>query len=92
MIVLADLDATLSLIPLSEPRGSPRGRIAVGFMTNNQGLSIAEYVRQQVSDLIGEASKPLPQPQDVVLYGFGRIGRLMARLLIEKAGGGDVLR
>lgn len=68
------------------------GRIAVGFMTNNQGLSIAEYVRQQVADLIGEASKPLPQPQDVVLYGFGRIGRLMARLLIEKAGGGDVLR
>jgi glyceraldehyde 3-phosphate dehydrogenase len=28
----------------------------------------------------------------VVLYGFGRIGRLMARLLIEKSGGGDVLR
>lgn len=28
----------------------------------------------------------------VILYGFGRIGRLMARLLIEKTGGGDVLR
>ena len=34
----------------------------------------------------------MTQPRDVVLYGFGRIGRLMARLLIEKAGGGDVLR
>ena len=29
---------------------------------------------------------------DVVLYGFGRIGRLLARLLIEKAGGGHGLR
>jgi len=28
----------------------------------------------------------------VVLYGFGRIGRLLARLLIEKTGGGDCLR
>ena len=30
--------------------------------------------------------------QDVVLYGFGRIGRLMARLLIEKTAGGDAMR
>jgi len=27
-----------------------------------------------------------------VLYGFGRIGRLLARLLIEKTGGGETLR
>ena len=27
----------------------------------------------------------------MVLYGFGRIGRLLARLLIEKTGGGDQL-
>jgi hypothetical protein len=27
-----------------------------------------------------------------VLYGFGRIGRLLARILIEKTGGGDGLR
>ena len=26
------------------------------------------------------------------LYGFGRIGRLLARILIEKTGGGDGLR
>ena len=36
--------------------------------------------------------QPLETPRDVVLYGFGRIGRLVARLLIEKAAGGDVLR
>lgn len=31
-------------------------------------------------------------PRDVVLYGFGRIGRLLARELISKAGAGKQLR
>lgn len=32
------------------------------------------------------------QPKDVVLYGFGRIGRLLARELMSKTGKGDQLR
>jgi glyceraldehyde 3-phosphate dehydrogenase len=32
------------------------------------------------------------QPKDVVLYGFGRIGRLLARELMSKMGQGDQLR
>jgi glyceraldehyde 3-phosphate dehydrogenase len=32
------------------------------------------------------------EPQDVVLYGFGRIGRLLARLLIETSGPNAKLR
>lgn len=32
------------------------------------------------------------QPRDVVLYGFGRIGRLAARELIKQAGKGQQLR
>jgi glyceraldehyde 3-phosphate dehydrogenase len=32
------------------------------------------------------------QPKDVVLYGFGRIGRLLARELMSKSGKGDQLR
>lgn len=31
-------------------------------------------------------------PQDVVLYGFGRIGRLLARLMIERQGKANKLR
>ncbi|GAB2643569.1 glyceraldehyde-3-phosphate dehydrogenase [Vibrio panuliri] len=31
-------------------------------------------------------------PRDVVLYGFGRIGRLLTRLLVEKSGPGYPLR
>lgn len=70
------------------------GRLAVRYYDKGAGeaLSIEEYVAQELSDLIGSEAKPLEQPQDVVLYGFGRIGRLMARILIDKTDGGDCLR
>ena len=55
-------------------------------------VDLQDYVSHQVEELIVSTRKPLKEPLDVVLYGFGRIGRLMARLLIEKTGGGDTLR
>jgi glyceraldehyde 3-phosphate dehydrogenase len=69
------------------------GRIAVMYEDGPKadGISIEDFVRSQVADLINDET-PAPEPRDVVLYGFGRIGRLMARLLIEKTGGGDNLR
>ncbi len=69
------------------------GRIAVMYEeVKKGGMLVEEFVRRQVADLIGVRSKPIGEPRDVVLFGFGRIGRLMARLLIEKTGGGDTLR
>lgn len=70
------------------------GRIAVNYYDKGQGqgLTVEEYVRQELADDIGSTAKPLEKPQDVVLYGFGRIGRLMARILIDKTDGGDGLR
>lgn len=55
-------------------------------------ISVEEFVKDQCKHVIDRHVKPLQEPQDVILYGFGRIGRLMARLLIEKTGGGDQLR
>ena len=54
--------------------------------------SYQPYAREQCQEVIGRHIKPLDEPQDIVLYGFGRVGRLLARLLIEKTGGGDQLR
>ena len=54
--------------------------------------NLTEFLQNEVGDDIGVTRKPLPEPQDVVLYGFGRIGRLLARLLVEKTGSGDMLR
>jgi len=69
------------------------GRIAVAYFDKGmgEGLSIEDYVRREVADLIG-AQEVTHEPVDVVLYGFGRIGRLMARILIDKTDGGANLR
>lgn len=49
------------------------------------------FLREELSSVIGHTGERR-QGRDVVLYGFGRIGRLLARILIEKAGAGDGLR
>ncbi|GAB3313995.1 glyceraldehyde-3-phosphate dehydrogenase family protein [Haliea atlantica] len=70
------------------------GRMAVRYYDKGEGagLSVEQYVREQLADLIGATDKPVEKPVDVVLYGFGRIGRLMARILIDKTDGGESLR
>tara|TARA_R110000823_G_scaffold130015_26_gene258189 strand:+ start:22032 stop:23504 length:1473 start_codon:yes stop_codon:yes gene_type:complete len=70
------------------------GRLAVQYYDHGhgKGLSIEEYVDRELAPLVGTRGKPLERPQDVVLYGFGRIGRLMARIIIGKTDGGDCLR
>ena len=68
------------------------GKMVVKYQSVGNGRSIEEFLNDELENIIGSHTKPLPQPQDVVLYGFGRIGRLVARILIDKAGGGDVLR
>ncbi|MDC3248927.1 glyceraldehyde-3-phosphate dehydrogenase [Porticoccaceae bacterium] len=68
------------------------GKMVVKFQKGGNGRSIQDFVHDELAEIVGSDIKPLPEPQDAVLYGFGRIGRLVARILIDKAGGGDVLR
>ncbi len=70
------------------------GRLAVNYFDKDManGGPVDQYVKSELNQLIGVKDKPVDKPVDVVLYGFGRIGRLMARILIEKADGGDCLR
>ncbi|MDA8985789.1 glyceraldehyde-3-phosphate dehydrogenase [Luminiphilus sp.] len=70
------------------------GRLAVAYYDKGagEGLSIEEYCAQELAYLLGATQKPVDKPVDVILYGFGRIGRLMARILIAKTDGGDSLR
>ena len=66
------------------------------------GLLSAEYFEQSATNMnaflteklanfIG-ADKHKVKPKDVILYGFGRIGRLASRELIKQAGKGQQLR
>ena len=70
------------------------GRLAVEYFDKRlgEGKSLEDYVSQQLDFLINSTQKPVDKPVDVVLYGFGRIGRLMARILIDKTDGGASLR
>ncbi len=70
------------------------GKLATKYMeeVESQQVDIASFVKKECQDVIDSEALPLNEPQDVVLYGFGRIGRLLARLLIEKTGSGQQLR
>ncbi len=70
------------------------GKLATKYMdeADQSGQTPNEFVQEQCKDVIGRHVPPIPQPQDIVLYGFGRIGRLLARLLVEKTGSGHQLR
>ncbi|GAA2429867.1 glyceraldehyde-3-phosphate dehydrogenase [Streptomyces glaucus] len=68
------------------------GMLAAMYRTDGRGLSVAEFTAEAVAGATGANKIERRAPRDVVLYGFGRIGRLLARLLIEKSGSGNGLR
>jgi glyceraldehyde 3-phosphate dehydrogenase len=67
------------------------GKIAIDYKNSDKSLTVSDFLRQQLSTVIGNGACA-GQPTDVVLYGFGRIGRMLARLIIEQAGNGQGLR
>ncbi|GAA3751175.1 MULTISPECIES: glyceraldehyde-3-phosphate dehydrogenase [Flavobacterium] len=73
----------------------PPAKIDLGKLTYEYRLEDERYpdARYFVIDKLKKAksSKEI-QPKDVVLYGFGRIGRLLARELMSKTGKGNQLR
>lgn len=72
------------------------GKLTVKYMElcdeQRSKPDIDKFVAQELSHLIGVDYKPIDKPTDVVLYGFGRIGRLLTRLLLEQTGNGQVMR
>ncbi|MGW4736505.1 glyceraldehyde-3-phosphate dehydrogenase [Streptomyces shenzhenensis] len=68
------------------------GMLAATYRCDDRGLSVAAFTAEAVAGATGANKLERREGRDVVLYGFGRIGRLVARLLIEKAGSGNGLR
>ncbi|MGW7621109.1 glyceraldehyde-3-phosphate dehydrogenase [Streptomyces antimycoticus] len=68
------------------------GMLAETHRADDRGLSVEEFTAEAVAGATGANKIECREGRDVVLYGFGRIGRLVARLLIEKAGSGNGLR
>ena len=81
----------LNLLDLA-PSRIDIGRLANEWVTEKENYkSPAEFVNDKFRDFIGKEKRELV-PKDVVLYGFGRIGRIIARELISQAGKGEQLR
>jgi len=69
------------------------GKLAVKHKAQPMGTPLKHFLVDELADLIDgfNANRHYETDvKDVVLYGFGRIGRLLARILIEKAGGSNL--
>ena len=59
------------------------------YLNSKQCADKVDFVKKQLKNI--KEAKSI-EPKDVVLYGFGRIGRLLARELMTKMGKGSQLR
>ncbi|MCF7202262.1 glyceraldehyde-3-phosphate dehydrogenase [Pseudomonas oligotrophica] len=69
------------------------GKMIAKYKEKGEGRGLEQFVREELAAVADKRhAAGAHKGTDVVLYGFGRIGRLLARILIEKTGGGDGLR
>ena len=69
------------------------GKLVAKYKEAGNGRNLEQFVREELAEVADKRHAAAGHKgTDVVLYGFGRIGRLLARILIEKTGGGDGLR
>lgn len=91
------IESTLPIIDALANMALCPSRIDIGRLTiewhktSETQPNLQQFLEEKLADHLVPGSHQF-KPKDVVLYGFGRIGRIMARLLIRQAGGGDALR
>jgi len=72
------------------------GELAVRFHNfsnlKNDSSGLSEYINNELSDVVNIESVRPAKPKDIVLYGFGRIGRLVTRMMIQNTGPGNYYR
>lgn len=71
------------------------GKVAVLWREARKGnpnLDLTRFLSTVLRPALVSRRTVLDKPQDVILYGFGRIGRLLARILVDKTGRGDKIR
>ena len=71
------------------------GKLTVNYMEaleKDADVDLDKLVANELSHLVGVDYQPIEKPTDIILYGFGRIGRLVTRLLLEQTGNGKLIR
>ncbi len=67
------------------------GTIAVEWLSSGKSQGeLEKFIDEKLRAFASDDFQSTPR--DVVLYGFGRIGRLLARIIIDTTGRGDQLR
>ena len=72
------------------------GELAIRFPNFNNlkkdPSDLSDYIDNELSGVINIKSDRPAKPKDIVLYGFGRIGRLVTRMMIQNTGSGNYYR
>lgn len=88
---------TLDIAKAIKNSNTAPSRIDIGKLgiqwsdSHHQYTSVHDFVIRKLSAHIGKNKRTL-KSKDIVLYGFGRIGRLVAREIISQTGKGEQLR
>ncbi len=67
------------------------GALCNDYISDHSGEDMQSFLNTQLADaqVVNRLSE---ESRDIVLYGFGRIGRILARLLIDRTGSGSKMR
>jgi glyceraldehyde 3-phosphate dehydrogenase len=87
---VADIAATMDTMNLA-PAKIDIGKLAANWSEQTEFKTIQEFLDSVLSGFLLDKANSV-EPRDVVLFGFGRIGRLVARELIKQFGKGQQLR
>ena len=58
----------------------------------NNSTKIGEFIDAELESVINKKSNRPSEPANIVLYGFGRIGRLVARMMTQTTGPGNYFK
>lgn len=87
-----NVDDTLEMLSTLKKTAIENAKLDIGRLTfewANTEQGAEEFIVNQLSSFFGSSKT---EARDVVLFGFGRIGRLLARELIAQEGSGRQLR
>ncbi len=93
-----NIEDTLSVVEAMNRMDLCPARLDIGKLASewieeaDHFSSVDSFLTAKLRDHIGADNRKEVVPRDVVLYGFGRIGRLAARELIAMEGKGEQLR
>lgn len=92
-----DMDVSFELLQMIEkmdlrPCRLDLGKLCHEYLSQTEHSDMQNFLNMRLSLLLGDVVESPRDSHDVVLYGFGRIGRILARLLIDRTGTGAKLR